>query len=170
MPFKAKAVANEFLKLAQSEKRELSPMALLKLVYFAHGWYLALKGEPLLDEQVEAWRYGPVVRSLYHEFKSFGNEPITRLATDEKVSTKDGKITIYKTTPELEDEEAKKLVKRVWDVYKSFNAVQLSNLTHFPGSPWDETPNKEIKGTDISNDLIKNYFARLAEQNKQERA
>jgi uncharacterized phage-associated protein len=55
MPFDSKAVANEFLKLAEQDGVKLSPMKLLKLVYFAHGWHLALKGEPLLNERVEAW-------------------------------------------------------------------------------------------------------------------
>jgi uncharacterized phage-associated protein len=165
MPFNAKAVANEFLRLAESEKRPLTPMALIKLVYFAHGWYLALKGEPLLNEQVEAWKYGPVIPSLYHEFKEFGNEAITRLAHDERTFRENGKFIIGRTTPELEDDDAKKVVRRVWDVYKPLSAVQLSNLTHTPGSPWDTTPNKEIKGTDISNETIRQYFLVLARQN-----
>ena len=137
-------------------------MALLKLVYFAHGWYLALKNEPLLNERIQAWRYGPVVPSLYHEFKDFGNEPITRLAKNWQL--RDGKICMV--TPELTDEEAKKLVRRVWDVYKGLTAVQLSNLTHVADSPWASTPHKEIMGTTISDETIKNYFAQLAEQNQ----
>jgi uncharacterized phage-associated protein len=140
-------------------------MALIKLVYFAHGWYLALKGTPLLNEQVEAWKYGPVIPSLYHEFKEFGNQPITRLAHDDVVFRENGHLIIGTTTPQLEDEDARKVVGRVWEVYKPLTAVQLSNLTHLSGSPWDVTPNKEIKGTDIPNDVIKEYFAALAREN-----
>jgi len=44
-------------------------MKLQKLVYYAHGWHLALNNEPLIDEQVECWQYGPVISSLFHEFK-----------------------------------------------------------------------------------------------------
>src|SRR5271154_5310253 len=138
MPFSARAVANEFLELAKAENRQLTPMGVIKLTYLAHGWYLALAGEPLLDENVEAWRFGPVVPSLYREFKEFGNCPITRLAKISPIwnraATLTGDGSVY----------AKRVIKRVWEVYKHLTAVQLSNLTHEPNSPWTQTPNKEI--------------------------
>src|SRR5277367_2017193 len=82
MPYDSKAVANYFLDRADQSGKKLDPMQLLKLVYFAHGWYLADSGAPLIDEMVEAWRYGPVIPSLYHEFKAFGKNPITRKASN----------------------------------------------------------------------------------------
>ena len=165
MAYPAKAVANEFLHLAKDERRKVTPMQLLKLVYFAHGWYLALYGERLIDEQVEAWKYGPVVPSIYHEFKRFGNEPITEFATETKVTKRDGKgliLTLEEVRIPDTDQRAKMLIKRVWDVYKGFSAIQLSRMTHEPGSPWAETPDKDIKGTDIDEHLIKQYFEELA--------
>lgn len=69
MPYSAKAVANEFLHLAKDEGRSVTPMQLLKLVYFAYGWYWAFADDRLLDERVQAWKYGPVVPSVYHEFE-----------------------------------------------------------------------------------------------------
>ena len=56
----------------------VSPMKLQKLVYFAHGWHLAIHNRPLVNEQVEAWKFGPVFSDLYHQIKSFGNEKIDR--------------------------------------------------------------------------------------------
>ena len=82
MSYPAKAVANYFIDIARCEGEQLSPMKIQKLVYFAHGWYLALYDEPLLDEKIEAWRYGPVVPSLYHEFKRYGSGTIERYAID----------------------------------------------------------------------------------------
>ena len=66
------AIANEFLTLSFSDQKLVSPMKLLKLVYLAHGWHLAIKGKPLIDEQIQAWDYGPVIQNLYHEIKGFG--------------------------------------------------------------------------------------------------
>ncbi|WP_131993555.1 type II toxin-antitoxin system antitoxin SocA domain-containing protein [Dokdonella fugitiva] len=40
-------------------------MQLLKLVYLCHAWTLGLLGRPLLREEVQAWRYGPVFPALY---------------------------------------------------------------------------------------------------------
>lgn len=163
MPYEAKAVANEFLKLAEWEHKKLTPMQLIKLVYFAHGWHLALTGEPLINENVEAWRYGPVIPSLYHEFKVFGNEPITRKATVGEWITFDKKVNLALNEPGIpEGTYAHNLIKRVWDVHKHLSAIQLSNMTHEPDSPWTTTEGKEIKGTDIANEKIRDYFLRIA--------
>lgn len=80
-PFPAKEIANYFLGIADNNGKPISPMKLLKLVYYAHGWHLALSGNPLIKENVEAWRFGPVVRCLYDEFKIWGNGPIRKRAT-----------------------------------------------------------------------------------------
>jgi uncharacterized phage-associated protein len=59
------------------------------------------------------------------------------------------------------------LIRRIWDVYGRFSGSQLSNMTHAPDSPWSLTPNKEIRGTDIPDDLIKAYFHKIARKNEQ---
>ena len=75
-PYDALAVANEFLERANKAKRPITPMQLLKLVYFAHGWYLALENKALVKERFEAWKFGPVCRPIYREFKRFGMNPV----------------------------------------------------------------------------------------------
>jgi hypothetical protein len=75
-PQDARAVANYFLDVAGKENRTIDPMGIQKLVYFAHGWNLAMYGRPLIVQNVEAWDYGPVIRDLYQDFKRFGNGPI----------------------------------------------------------------------------------------------
>src|ERR1700689_5397887 len=81
VPYPASAIANELIKLSlQKTNSGLSPMKVQKLVYFAHGWYLALTGgRPMINEPVEAWKFGPVVPSLYYELKKYGETPITDL-------------------------------------------------------------------------------------------
>ena len=79
MPFSAAAVANEFLRLARRDEQTITPLKMQKLVYFAHGWHLALFGTPLIEEPVQAWQFGPVISSLYQEFKKFGSRAIRRL-------------------------------------------------------------------------------------------
>jgi len=164
MPFSAKAVANEFINLAKQERRTLSPMQVLKLVYLAHGWYLAITGKPLLDEHIEAWRFGPVVPSIYHEFKKYGNGPIQAPATTTSVVNNAGRLTLSLVPIELCGEDsglAKKIIREVWEKYKHLSAIQLSNFTHLPESPWSQTPNKEIMGTDIEDARIQQYFSSL---------
>lgn len=81
MGYTAKAVANHLLDFGLTRKNEIPPLKMQKLVYISHGWHLALSdGKPLVsDEYVEAWPYGPVFPSVYHEFKHYGASPHTRL-------------------------------------------------------------------------------------------
>jgi len=153
MTYSPLQVANTFIDLASSDNHGLSTMKLLKLVYLAHGWNLAINDEPLINEPVEAWQYGPVISSIYHEFKSYGNTPISGKGMDwtggdQVVNNQDISY---------------QLIKRVWDVYKSFSGIQLSNKTHEPNTPWSNTWSREVpRGTDIPNELIKSHFKELA--------
>lgn len=164
MPYPAKAVANEFLELAKKDGKKLTQMQLQKLVYFAYGWYLAITGKRLIDERVEAWGWGPVIPSIYQAFKRFGSSPITEPAAE--VGFRSGKAGFYpiriQSSDSEEDTLARQVVKRVWDIYGKYSASALSKMTHAPDSPWSRTPDKEIKGTDISDDLISEYFRKLA--------
>ena len=73
---KTAAVANEFLNLAKEEKNLICNLKLIKLMYVAQGLSLSLLDKELFPEPIEAWRYGPVIPSIYHEFKHFGKDPI----------------------------------------------------------------------------------------------
>jgi uncharacterized phage-associated protein len=76
--FPAAAVANAILDKAQAESPPVAidHMKLQKLVYITHGWHLAVTGEPLIEEVVYAWPYGPVIPPLYHQLKGCGARPI----------------------------------------------------------------------------------------------
>ena len=160
MTYPTEAIANYFLEKARAAGDEISPMKLQKLVYYAHGWHLGILGEPLIDEQVEAWQYGPVIRSLYHEFKEFGNQPIDRLATQ--------RTPIGTTTPRLPASaaEARPILDEVYDSYGVYTPFQLSMMTHAPGTPWSQTFERYQgtlpRGTDIPQDLIERHFKDLA--------
>lgn len=159
MSYSAEAIANEFLDLAQKDGKQLTPMQLQKLVYFAYGWHLAITGERLLDERVEAWQWGPVIPSLYFEFRRCGSGPITDFAKPLLTSR------IASDNP-VKDAQAKAVVRRVWEIYGNFSASELSGMTHEPNSPWAKTPNREVRGTDIDDAEIERYFRSLA-QNEQ---
>lgn len=164
MSFSADAVANEFLDLAASENIAISPMKLQKLVYYAHGWHLGLDEDKLIDEPIQAWRYGPVIQSLYREFKRFGSDPITEKALNARLSNK--QVTFW--TPSLAAENPscefqKSVIAKIWSLYKSYTGGQLSTMTHQAGTPWHTVVSAFPKGTflegvTIPNELIKEYF------------
>ena len=122
----ARIVANQFLDLGRAENIVIDPMKIQKLVYLAHGWNLAFFDAPLISQSVEAWKYGPVIRDLYGEFREFGALPITRNAP-------------YCTVGYVDPRQSSDHIQNVWSVYKGYDAVQLSMLTHEPGAAWDRT-------------------------------
>jgi uncharacterized phage-associated protein len=174
MAYDAKAIANRFLEIAREHGTELNSMKLEKLVYFANGWNLAIKGKPLIDEQVEAWSYGPVIPSLHYEFRQFGNEKITepartyQLAKDDGAEENDGLVVLV---PSLRDdpgnaEFTEALLARIWEVYGKFTPIQLANMTHNEDAPWhrivEQYGGAAPRGTDIPPEMIREYFLGLA--------
>lgn len=153
----ARTIANYFLELARRDGIPIDPLKLQKLVYLAHGWSLFFLNRPLIKEPIEAWRYGPVVPTLYNEFKRFGASPITDFARAEPLESTYGI-----------DQETKNLLDAVWQRYLALSSIQLSMLTHEPGYAWDLTQRRgeftPWGGPRIPNDLIANEFARRQRQ------
>lgn len=167
MGYTAKAIANFFLDIAKKEKTHITPLKIQKLVYISHGWYLALtNGQPLIDDEyVEAWQYGPVFPSLYHEFKHYGRATIANHATDITFAGDDFEIS----TPRIKenDVDTQDLLNKIWEVYGNFTGLQLSNITHATDTPWESTQreHKGMRNVHIPNGLINEYYQSLMERN-----
>jgi uncharacterized phage-associated protein len=166
-PYKAKAVANYFLDNAQKDGVALTPMKLQKLIYFAHGWHLALLQKPLIDERIQAWEFGPVIRTVYDEFKGFGRGPITGRA--DTIVMRDSELSFFRPEIPESDSQTRGLLDRVWEVYKDHSAYQLSALTHETGSPWAKaySANPGVRNLTIDDDDIRAFFEQKAHDNRQ---
>ena len=172
MGYSAKAVANYFL--SKHRKSGITPLKIQKLVYIAHGWYMAFYEDPLIDNEfAEAWEYGPVFPSLYHEFKHRGKLAINALATDVKLDVSNSKLT--KTTPRIEEsnKQTRELLDRIWEVYGKLTGIQLSNMCHQPGSPWHNTRHdperKNAINADIDDHEIREHYRKLLTVNRTRR-
>lgn len=142
-PYYVQAVANEFLERGGREQNLLTPMKLLKLVYIAHGWHLAVSGLPLFPEPVQAWKYGPVVPSLFHEFKVFGGQPITQLAHASDQWTPGAEpsgldFQVNRPFVPPGDFNTIRMLEWVWKTYRHKTGPELSELTHKDGTPWSK--------------------------------
>jgi uncharacterized phage-associated protein len=155
----ALAVANEFIKLAMRDGYPLTQMHIQKLVYLAHGWNLAVNGKELVEDEIEAWDFGPVIRKLHDALAIFGAKKIGRLLrwNDDVPSSAE------RFGPAIGEFAEKEIdvIHEVWKNYKGFEAFKLSALTHAPGGPWSKTYEKG-KSKVISNNIIWNNFADLA--------
>jgi uncharacterized phage-associated protein len=172
MAFTATAIANHFLDAARSKGVALTPLQIQKLVYFAHGWSLAVSGKPLIREPIQAWKFGPVIHQLYREFRRFKDQQITEHARDLRVGPGLRKLTIDALEayePSIDDDDqhgdrelAKAIIDRVLDVYGKIDGLQLSTLTHREGTPWSIVQKKFHgripPGMNIPNQIILEWF------------
>lgn len=140
-------IADKLLQLAEDYDKPLTPMQLIKLVYLCHGWMLGAYGRPLISDDVEAWRYGPVINNLYQEVKHFKDKPVHNSG--------------YSNINEDLDEEESDIVKQVFDIYGARPALSLSSLTHELNTPWDITQKNSGYSSVISNDIIESHYNKL---------
>lgn len=158
MPHSSLAIANEFIRrgLSQNGSGALTQMQVQKLVYLAHAWTLASLEEPLIEDPVEAWKFGPVIRKLYSALSRYGRDKITReICWGEDTPFyrgDDGDVAQEELTPFEES-----VVDLIWETYGGYPAFKLSALTHEPDSPWSQTYD-ESSNRIIPESLIKEYF------------
>lgn len=131
------------------EDKHVTPMQLIKLAYIANGYMLGLHGRTLFDEKVEAWRYGPVIPSIYKAVRNFGGNKIENLD-----SVTDGEFS-----PE---EEA--VMEKVARIYGEYDGITLSSATHRPETPWSMTWKQNKSNAPISDDLIENFYKGILQQ------
>ncbi|MDC7141904.1 Panacea domain-containing protein [Bacteroides finegoldii] len=137
MAYKALDIANKIISKTDLEHGDtISNLKLQKMMYYQQGFHLAYFGTPLFDEDIVAWQYGPVVPSVYQEYKSFESNSIS--TSKEGISLSD-------------DEE--ELFNNVYEEYNQFSAVALMKMTH-EESPWKTT---EINSV-ISRDKMAAFF------------
>lgn len=114
MAYKALDIANKIISKTDLEHGDtISNLKLQKMLYYQQGFHLAYFGTPLFDEDIVAWQYGPVVPSVYKEYKSFESNSIS--TSEEGISLSD-------------DEE--ELFNNVYEEYNQFSAVALMKMTH----------------------------------------
>ena len=149
-------IANFFLS---KEGHDMGNLKLNKIVYISLGYSLAILDRDLFQEPVQAWKYGPVIPSLYHEFKHFQLNRINRLS--EFFSYSKGKLQI--PTIDNNDKDLNTLLKAVDRNYGKFSPYELIAKTHQQDGPWSEHYEKGKFGIEIPRDTIKKFYKSLIE-------
>ncbi len=121
-------VARYFIMKAYADgvEAQMTNMKVQKLLYYSQSLYLALNNEPLFDEEIQAWRYGPVCPPAYRFYSEFEAQQLP-------VPGKD----FWQQIPDA----IKKLLEEVWENFGGYHAYLLSDMTHVE-FPW----NKARKG------------------------
>lgn len=142
-------VADFFINVTVNNNQSddfITNLKLNKLLYFAQGYSFAMTGKPLFNDKIEAWQYGPVVRSVYDKYRVCGKEPITSIDEDYSES-------IFST------EELEILLKVMRD-YGKYTGSYLIKLTHQDGTPWKKciTKHKIILFQTMKYQIILNHM------------
>ena len=140
-------------------KQLLTPMQVNKLAYISHGFTLAIRNEPLFPDKVQAWKYGPIIPSIYHEFKDYGGGLITAFkycgtALNDTKAAKDRLAFLESRIPKSHIS----IINEVLEKYGHFSGLGLSTITHEDGTPWDQRYHAGKLGVEIPNSLTKKYY------------
>lgn len=124
----AQSLCNNILMRARQENIDVTPMKLQKLLYYVCTKYVQETGVFPILEYFSVWKYGPVIPSVYAEFKPFGPRPIDSFALNAKGAAR------------IVDEDANPILKKcidyVWHKFKYYDGVALARRTHLEGSGW----------------------------------
>lgn len=142
MTYDVKEIAKKIIAQSNPDCGDtITNMKLQKLLYYMQGFHLAFFDEPLFEDEIEAWMYGPVVPSVYEEYKACGSAGLDVNSDDVIISL---------------NEEEEDMFNQVYEAYGQFSALKLMNMTHAE-APWRLA--HPGYGNIISKDSIKAYFS-----------
>lgn len=138
MAYDVKEIAKKIIAKTDVEHGDtISNLKLQKMLYYMQGFHLAFFDIPLFDDDIFAWQYGPVVPSVYKEYKRYDAKAI---------SLPEGNIIRL-----TDDEET--VFDNVYAEYGQFSAVALMNMSHAE-IPWRTTEISQV----INKEKIREYF------------
>ena len=158
--YHAATIANAFVALSKRDGRVFHPIQLNKLVYFAHGWHLAYHGTPLIAETVQAWRFGPTIRSLYRAMNA------RRYQLGERVTSPNPRY-LFDNDP---DPDAQRLIEAVYARLCQYSGAQMATYARQNSGDmrtpwaraWEKAPPDEAF-VDIPKSIIREFFTHLKE-------
>lgn len=137
-------ISKYILCLAQSNGDTITNLKLQKLLYYAQAWFLVNNdNNKLFQDNIEAWQYGPVIPSVYNEYKKFGRLPINidcNLENDFKNLCNN----------------KKQYLNEFCEAFLRFSATELVGMTHLE-KPWQEAIKRGIY-TPIDTDIMYNFY------------
>ena len=143
----AQQVADYLIDFANEAGELITNLKLQKLLYYAQGYYLAIEGKELFEDEIEAWVHGPVIPNVYRQYKDFRWQPINKEVD----------------APTLSKNVAG-FLNLIIETFLPIDAYKLERMTH-KESPWIKArrglpPNAICQNTIKLADM-KDYFTAL---------
>lgn len=130
--------------------KEINPLALQKILYYAQGFYKAFFGKFLFEEDCQAWVHGPVFVDIYEKYKEFKSANIF--------------IDIDYDIEDMIVDEKREILDAVIKYFGYYNGKALEKMSHYE-TPWINA-RKGLLPTENSNNIInkediKEYFEKV---------
>ena len=145
--YTAKEIAQYVIWLCNKKKYSISNLKLQKILYFLQAEFLVEMGRPCFKDQMEAWDFGPVVPSVYFEYRVYGGSNIPCTTTLRMMRTFSKKV--------------RELIDGIVEECAKYSASTLADITHSQ-SPWIDAYNRPGINNPITNDSIINYFKEVS--------
>lgn len=121
---------------------ELTQMKAMKLLYYIQAASLVVTGHRMFDDDIVAWKYGPVVEEVHKKY--IGERDIVGKISDNDI----------KDYNELQnDAQTANILNSIYEIYGYSSAYDLMRQTNSE-APWQETKQSEV----ISDKKIKDYY------------
>jgi uncharacterized phage-associated protein len=99
----------------------LSNLEMQKIAFIAEMLHLGREDTPLINEDWQAWSYGPVQPDLYHRAKIFGADPVRDIFVEPILAPHGSRS---------------RAVHDAFNLMQNLTPGQMINITHQPGGAW----------------------------------
>lgn len=114
-------VAQYIIRKCSLDRKPISDLQLQKILYYIQKYFIQVEKRALFSDEIEAWQFGPVVRSVYTRYCGYGAVEIF------DTTAPDIELSVDERTAIDQIVEEKRIVKP-WE---------LVNDTHAKGKAWD---------------------------------
>lgn len=114
--------AKYIINLCTNMGNSISDLKLQKVLYYIQLAFISQRHEDAFVDELEAWPYGPVVRSVYDAYSSYGST----------------KICLQYDDADVFSDEEKNIIHGVLVNCMGKNAWELVEMSHVAGGPWDK--------------------------------
>lgn len=116
--------------ILQNSTKGLSNLELQKTLYFSEINYIKKYKKHLINDDFEAWQFGPVVRKVYYEYRFYRANSIDK-----------------PQEPILIDNDAKEILDKTIEECNKKSYWKLVEESHKKDGAWEQCFNKDVKKT-----------------------
>lgn len=156
--YSALTIARYTINKCNEMNKPISNLKLQKLLYYIQAVFLCINKRVCYNDTIEAWAFGPVIPTVYNEFKIYGSNNIPKVEyyfdDDPESPTFYSKVKFKDDVIEQEDKD---LIDGTLNLYCKYTAAQLVEMTHNE-DPWKDIYKRGERNLIITVESMKKYY------------